>query len=95
VRNKGEHVEIHMRADSEDGGLLIVIEEPLELTIVNIAGKINMDELRELQGHMGVPNIQSLIGNSPTAPATTAAPSAPSAATTTPAAPAPAATRER
>jgi hypothetical protein len=97
VREKGERVEIHMRADSEDGGLLIVTEEPRELTIVNIAGKINMDQLRQLQGHMGVPNIQGVIGNEPPAPPAPAAPAAPSApaAVTAPAAPAPAATRER
>jgi hypothetical protein len=97
VREKGERVEIHMRADSEDGGLLIVTEEPRELTIVNIAGKINMDQLRQLQGHMGVPNIQGVIGNAPPAPPAPAAPAAPSApaAVTAPAAAAPAATRER
>src|SRR3984957_40254 len=58
VREKGERVEIHMRENAEDGGLLIVSEEPTELTIVNIAGKISLDQLRQLQGHMGVPNLQ-------------------------------------
>jgi Domain of unknown function (DUF4252) len=87
VREKGEHVEIHMRENTEDGGLLILTEEPQELTIVNIAGKINMDQLRQLQGHMGVPNLQGIVGSAvPTAPApptppavTTAAPPAPAA----------------
>src|ERR1700733_14984806 len=65
VHEKGENVEIHMRENTEDGGLLIVTEEPRELTIVNIAGKINMDQLRQLQGHMGVPNLQGVIGNGP------------------------------
>ncbi len=41
-----------MREDSADGGLLIVTAEPKELTIVNIAGKISLDQLRQLQGHM-------------------------------------------
>ena len=90
VREKGERVEIHMRENTEDGGLLIVTEEPRELTIVNIAGKINMDQLRQLQGHMGVPNLQGIVGGAlpamptppvpPTPPAvTTAAPPAPAA----------------
>ena len=98
VREKGERVEIHMRPNSEDGGLLIVTEEPKELTIVNIAGKINMDQLRQLQGHMGVPNLQGIVGAAvpampampPTPPAvTTAAPPAPAAQQVPPAPPPP------
>ncbi|HTV78061.1 MAG TPA: DUF4252 domain-containing protein [Steroidobacteraceae bacterium] len=73
VREKGEHVEIHMRENTEDGGLLILTEEPRELTIVNIAGKINMDQLRALQGHMGVPNLQGIVGGAPAPPAPPAA----------------------
>jgi hypothetical protein len=84
VREKGERVEIHLRADSEDGGLLIVSEEPKELTIVNIAGRINMDQLRQLQGHMGVPNMPGLVGGA--APAAAAA--APAIVTPAPSAPA-------
>jgi Domain of unknown function (DUF4252) len=104
VREKGEHVEIHMRENTEDGGLLIVTEEPRELTIVNIAGKINMDQLRQLQGHMGVPNLQGIVGivggvapAAPVPPAppavTTAAPPAPAAQQVSPAPPAPPAGR--
>lgn len=98
VREKGEHVEIHMRENTEDGGLLIVTEEPRELTIVNIAGRINMDQLRELQGHMGVPNLQGIVGRAeaampplpPTPPAvTTAAPPAPVAQQVPPVPPVP------
>ena len=87
VHEKGERVEIHMRENSADGGLLIVSEEPKELTIVNIAGKINLDQLRQLQGHMGVPSMPGVIGNgaspaapaAPPAPATPAGPAAPAA----------------
>lgn len=87
VREKGERVEIHMRENAEDGGLLIVSEEPTELTIVNIAGKISLDQLRQLQGHMGVPNLQGMVGSAPPAPP---APPSP-AAVATPAPPLPAA----
>jgi hypothetical protein len=71
VRDKDERVEIHMRVNAEDGGLLIVSEEARELTIVNIAGKISLDQLRQLQGHMGVPNMPGVIGepSPPTPPA--------------------------
>ncbi len=72
VRDKGERVEIHMRQNAEDGGLLIVAEKAQQLTIVNIAGKINMDQLRELQGHMGVPAMPGVMGG-----AASAAPPAP------------------
>jgi hypothetical protein len=91
VRRKGERVEIHMRQNSEDGGLLIVTEEPKELTIVNIAGKINMDQLRLLQGHLGVPNMPGIVAGA--APAAAPAAPAPAAAPVivTPAPPAPAA----
>jgi hypothetical protein len=91
VRDKGERVEIHMRQNSEDGGLLIVTEEPKELTIVNIAGKINMDQLRQLQGHLGVPNMPGIVGGA-TPAATPGSPLPPAApAVVTPAPPAPAA----
>jgi hypothetical protein len=91
VRDKGERVEIHMRQNSEDGGLLIVTEEPKELTIVNIAGKINMDQLRQLQGHLGVPNMQGIVGGAatPAAPVPPTPPAAP--VIVTPAPPEPAA----
>ncbi len=89
VREKGERVEIHMRENEADGGLLIVTEEPRELTIVNIAGKINMDQLRQLQGHMGVPNIPGIIGSY--LPAAPPVPPTPPAAVATPAPPAPSA----
>jgi Domain of unknown function (DUF4252) len=92
VRDKGERVEIHMRENTEDGGLLIVTEEPRELTIVNIAGRINMDQLRQLQGHMGVPNLQGIVGSAlPPPPPPT--PPLPPAAITTPAPAAPAASQ--
>ncbi|HEY6455557.1 MAG TPA: DUF4252 domain-containing protein [Steroidobacteraceae bacterium] len=89
VHEKGERVEIHMRQNSADGGLLIVTEEPKELTIVNIAGKINMDQLRQLQGHLGVPNMPGIVGGA--APAATPVPAVPPAAPVivTPAPPAP------
>jgi hypothetical protein len=90
VRDKREHVEIHMRENSADGGLLIVSEEPKELTIVNIAGKINLDQLRQLQGHMGVPSMPGVIGSGapPQPPAPPAPPPVPDTSAAAPAAPA-------
>jgi hypothetical protein len=89
VHKQDELVEIHMRENSADGGLLIVTEQPMALTVINIAGKINMDQLRQLQGHMGVPSMPGVIGSgAPPAPPALPAPPAP-AAIAPPAAPAP------
>jgi hypothetical protein len=89
VHKQDELVEIHMRENSTDGGLLIVTEQPMALTIINIAGKINMDQLRQLQGHMGVPSMPGVIGSA--APPATPAPPSPGAAIAAPPAPAAAA----
>ncbi len=87
TRDKDERVEIHMRENAEDGGLLIISEEAKELTIINIAGKIDMDQLRQLQGHMGVPNMSGILGGASASPP----PPPPPPAFTTPAPPLPAA----
>ena len=84
TRDQHSRVEIHMRENAADGGLLIVTEQPQELTIVNIAGKINMDQLRQLQGHVGVPKMSGVVA----APAAPAVPAVPEVATPAPAAPA-------
>jgi len=55
-----------------------ITEEPKELTIVNIAGKINMDQLRQLQGHLGVPYMPGTVGGA--TPAATPVPPVPPAA---------------
>jgi len=38
-------------------GLAIIAVEPRELTIVNIVGAIDLDKLRRLQGHFGIPRL--------------------------------------
>jgi hypothetical protein len=90
VHKQDELVEIHMRENSSDGGLLIVTEQPLALTVINIAGKINMDQLRQLQGHMGVPSMPGVIGSgAPPVPPVPPVPAAPPAAAPPAAPPAP------
>ena len=39
------------------GGLAIVVAEPMELTVVNIVGPIDLSKLPMLQGQFGIPNI--------------------------------------
>jgi len=52
-----ENSEIYLKTGGPDGGLAIICTEPKELTIVNIVGKIDLEELSELGGNLGVPKI--------------------------------------
>lgn len=58
VQSKDEHTEIYVKKDGKQlGGLVVVDAEPKELTVVDIDGPINPEELSELGGHMGIPKI--------------------------------------
>lgn len=60
VHSKKEHdnTEIYLRsAGAEPGGLAIVCTNPKELVVVNIVGKIDLEELSELGGNLGVPKL--------------------------------------
>lgn len=49
---------LDMRAGSDQPlGLLIISAEPRELTIVNIAGPIDLDQLSKLEGEFGIPKM--------------------------------------
>jgi len=62
-------VGIHSRKDKEiaeiyikvggpgPGGLAIIAADPKELTVVNIVGKIDLDQLSDLGGELGVPKL--------------------------------------
>ncbi len=52
----GENTEVYLKKDGEQvGGLVVLDIEPKELTIVDIDGAIDPEELSELGGHMGIP----------------------------------------
>jgi len=57
-KKDGENAEIYLKTGSADGGLAILCAGAKQLTIVNIVGKIDLDELSELGGNMGVPKIE-------------------------------------
>jgi len=60
VHTKREHdnTEIYLKTGgTEPGGLAIVCANPRELTVVNIVGKIDLEELSELGGNLGVPKL--------------------------------------
>jgi uncharacterized protein DUF4252 len=53
-----EMVEIYtMTEGNQITGLAIVAAEPKELTVVNIVGPINLENLSKLEGHMGIPHL--------------------------------------
>ena len=55
---KGENSEVYLQKNgSKIGGLFVIDAEPKELTIVHIDGPIDPEELSQLGGHMGIPNI--------------------------------------
>jgi Domain of unknown function (DUF4252) len=56
-KKDGENAEIYLKTGTADGGLAIICAGAKELTIVNIVGKIDLDELSELGGNLGVPKI--------------------------------------
>jgi hypothetical protein len=59
VRSKkdSENAEVYIRTGGQDGGLAIICANPKELTVVSIVGKIDLDELSELGGNLGVPKM--------------------------------------
>ena len=64
VKDRGSHedtqVYIFSTKDSGMGGLAVVSLDKNELTVVNIAGAIGLEDLRKLGGTMGIPGVDSL-----------------------------------
>ena len=61
VRSKrqGENAEVFIKSEgSQIVGLTVVAAEPKELTLVNIVGPIDLDQLADLGGHFGVPKME-------------------------------------
>lgn len=57
-KRDGENAEIYLKTEgSQIAGLVIIVTDPKELTIVNIVGSIRPEDLRDLGGHMGIPKI--------------------------------------
>jgi hypothetical protein len=59
-KREGENTEIYLMTGGESGnvlGMAILCAEPKELTVVNIVGPVNIDELSQLEGKMGIPRL--------------------------------------
>jgi hypothetical protein len=60
VRSKrsGENAEVYLRSDNGGiTGLAVIAAEPKELTIVQIIGPLQPEDLRDLGGHFGIPRV--------------------------------------
>ena len=54
----GENVDVFFKMDKERiAGLVLIATEPHELTIVNIVGAIDLDQLASLGGYFGIPQV--------------------------------------
>jgi hypothetical protein len=59
-RKSGENAEVYLRMEGDKTtGLAVIAAEPRELTVVNISGPIDPEQLSELGGHFGVPKVKT------------------------------------
>jgi hypothetical protein len=58
--SEGSTAEVYFRSgqDKKVTGVAILVTDPREFTVVNLAGTIDLDSLAELSGHFGVPKIE-------------------------------------
>ena len=76
-RKESSNVEVFVLVDGQKAqGLAIIASEPREFTIVNIVGNIDLEQLHDLEGNFGVPNLE--LDTSKKAPAKQPAPEKPS-----------------
>jgi hypothetical protein len=55
------NADIYIRTDSVGiNGMVVLVAEPRELTIVSILGSISPDDLRDLSGHFGIPRLDGV-----------------------------------
>lgn len=66
VRHKGqENVDMYVSTEAEKTtGLALISSEPRELTIINIVGPINPEDLEQLSGHLDLPGFRT-TGSTP------------------------------
>jgi hypothetical protein len=62
-RKDGQNVEVYIMSDPANlGGLAILATQPNELTVVNIVGKIDIEDILALEGQFGIPDLDIQIG---------------------------------
>ena len=74
ARSKKENtdVDVFVLIDGDKAqGLAIIASEPREFTIVNIVGNIDLEQLHDLEGNFGVPELEIETGKKPARSAST------------------------
>lgn len=57
-RRGGDNVDVYLKLQGENiVGLAIIAADRTQLTIVNIVGPIDLDKIRQLEGHFGIPKL--------------------------------------
>ena len=57
-KRNGDNSDIYLKTEAgQIAGLAILVTEPKELTIISIVGAIRPEDIRDLGGHFGIPNI--------------------------------------
>jgi hypothetical protein len=60
VRTKrdGGNADVYLKSENgQISGIGILVADPTELTVVSVVGTMNPEEIRDLQGHFGIPRI--------------------------------------
>ncbi len=56
--DSGETSEVYLRMEGEKNtGVAVIVAEPRELTVINIVGSIDLDQLVQLGGHFDIPKL--------------------------------------
>jgi len=57
-RRGGSNVDVHLKYQGENIiGVAIISADPMELTVVNIIGPIDLEKVRQLEGQFGIPKL--------------------------------------
>jgi Domain of unknown function (DUF4252) len=57
-KKDGENAEVFLRSDGNQvTGIAILVADPTDLTIVSVIGNMVPEDVRDLQGHFGIPKI--------------------------------------
>lgn len=68
-REQNEETEVYLFSkDGNMGGLAVISADRNELTVVNVAGAIGLDELKKLRGNLGIPGLTRSNPPSPPSP---------------------------
>jgi hypothetical protein len=59
-KKESENVEVYMMTTtgSQIGGITVITTEPKELSVINIAGSIDLEKLVQLSGKLGIPSLE-------------------------------------